>query len=184
METTVSDLEARPHALYRFFDVEDRLLYIGITAGLPQRLMRHADGKPWWLQVAKITVEVMPGRAEVLAAERAAIRAERPLYNIRHNNGDVLMPEEKPESIADSFIGSFFLSDAKRGWQGVILERIDSSHLFVETFSWVNGANWSRHVVSIEEMMQWRFYESARAMREHYARTVQYLWAQERGGPS
>ncbi len=78
-------LPERPHALYRFFGHNGQLLYLGITASLPSRLIGHRDDKPWWTDVADIKVEHYPDRPSVLAAERAAIRAERPLWNVIHN---------------------------------------------------------------------------------------------------
>lgn len=73
------------HALYRFYDATGALLYVGITADPGARWRKHAHDKPWWHQVAHITLEAHPDRAAVLTAERAAIRRERPLHNIVHN---------------------------------------------------------------------------------------------------
>lgn len=78
-------LEVRPHALYRFFNAGGALLYVGITAALPTRLANHRDEKPWWTEVARVTVEHYPNREAVLAAELAAIKSEHPRYNIQHN---------------------------------------------------------------------------------------------------
>ena len=78
-------LADRPHALYRFFDSANRLLYVGITAALPTRLMSHNGDKPWWTSVHHITVEHFADRETVLKAETAAIKAEHPLHNITHN---------------------------------------------------------------------------------------------------
>lgn len=78
-------LNLRPHGLYRFFDATGHLLYIGITADLPTRLGDHNEKKPWWTEVASVTVEHYPDRPSVLQAEKAAIKAERPRYNIEHN---------------------------------------------------------------------------------------------------
>lgn len=80
-------LDQRPHALYRFYDHAGRLLYIGITSALSARLSNHGDTKPWWVDVANITVSHYVNRDEVLAAERAAIISERPLWNVKHNTG-------------------------------------------------------------------------------------------------
>ncbi len=79
------DLGSRPHALYRFYDRSDVLLYVGITVDLPTRLGNHQTDKPWWLDVARITGELLPSRREVFAAEQKAIRDEKPLYNVQHN---------------------------------------------------------------------------------------------------
>lgn len=77
-----------PHALYRFFDRDGYLLYIGLTKNPGTRWPAHSKDKPWWTEVATITIEHYPTRAEVEAAEIAAIRAERPLYNVQHNRRD------------------------------------------------------------------------------------------------
>jgi hypothetical protein len=81
----LSDLATRPHALYRFFDAGGALLYVGITVDIGNRWPRHADDKPWWYEVARTTVEHHPSRPAALAAEKAAIEAEGPRYNVRHN---------------------------------------------------------------------------------------------------
>jgi predicted GIY-YIG superfamily endonuclease len=79
--------DERPHALYRFYNAAGELLYIGITGNLGQRWDQHNAGKPWWAEVASSTVEHFDSRTAVLAAEKAAIAAERPKYNVVHNNG-------------------------------------------------------------------------------------------------
>jgi hypothetical protein len=68
-------------ALYRWFDAEDRLLYVGITNDIGRRTDRHAYLQPWWTNVARSTVEWFPSRPEALAAEARAIRDEYPTYN-------------------------------------------------------------------------------------------------------
>lgn len=75
------------HALYRFFDKDDRLLYVGITLNPGARWKQHSKDKPWWHEVARVTVEHFPDRETVLEAERAAIITERPLHNVVHNRG-------------------------------------------------------------------------------------------------
>jgi hypothetical protein len=78
---------ARSHALYRFYDAGGALLYVGITLDPGARWRAHRDDKPWWHQVATISLEVHPTRDAVLAAERAAIVAEKPQHNVVHNRG-------------------------------------------------------------------------------------------------
>ena len=70
-------------ALYRLFNAEGELLYIGITANFGQRWTQHAQAKSWWAEVERQTVEWHPYRAAAGAAETAAIAAEGPRYNIR-----------------------------------------------------------------------------------------------------
>jgi hypothetical protein len=76
------------HALYRFFDSEGVLLYVGITLDPGARWKSHSKDKPWWLEVASVTVEQWPSREMVLQAERAAIISEHPKHNVIYNNGN------------------------------------------------------------------------------------------------
>jgi hypothetical protein len=76
------------HALYRFFNSEGVLLYVGITLDPGSRWKTHSKEKPWWLEVATVTVEPWPSREMVLRAERAAIIGEHPKHNVVYNNGN------------------------------------------------------------------------------------------------
>jgi len=78
-------LSSMPHALYRFYDATDVLLYVGITVDLPKRMKQHRGSKPWWALVDHMQVEHFDSRTEVAAAEKAAICSEHPLFNDTHN---------------------------------------------------------------------------------------------------
>lgn len=73
------------HVLYRFFDAAGALLYVGITYDPPTRLSMHNVSQPWWGDWATSTMTRYDSRAELVAAEREAIKSEKPLYNIVHN---------------------------------------------------------------------------------------------------
>lgn len=70
-------------ALYRFYDASDVLLYIGITGDVETRWNNHAR-KRWWPEVARKAVEWHEERDAAEVCEKAAIKAEKPLYNIAH----------------------------------------------------------------------------------------------------
>ena len=67
--------------LYRFFDLDERLLYVGITRDVGSRFSDHRRSSGWWSEVATCAIETTPGRAEAEYAEAVAILAERPLHN-------------------------------------------------------------------------------------------------------
>ena len=69
-------------ALYRFFSEDGALLYVGITARPWERWKQHRQDKPWWSDVATITLESFDTRDAVSAAEAAAIKSEHPRYNV------------------------------------------------------------------------------------------------------
>lgn len=67
--------------VYRIFDDRDQLLYVGCTANLVARLSTHTSQSDWWPLAATVTFEHHPDINVALAAESAAILAERPLFN-------------------------------------------------------------------------------------------------------
>lgn len=69
------------HSVYRMFDAEGALLYVGCTAQWPLRLDQHRVGRPWWQDVATVTIESFPSREDALDAESRAIEVEHPLHN-------------------------------------------------------------------------------------------------------
>lgn len=73
--------------LYRFFDAEGTLLYVGISLNAAARASQHSKGKPWWPQVVRMDVEHFGPitRRNMERAEKAVIRLERPLHNVVHN---------------------------------------------------------------------------------------------------
>lgn len=69
-------------ALYRLYDEDDRLLYVGIAFNPRVRCYHHKKHKPWWPSVARREVEWHDNRRQAEAAESAAIAAEKPRYNV------------------------------------------------------------------------------------------------------
>lgn len=90
----VDESDDSSQALYRFWDAEGALLYIGITHRLNDRLSHHKKFKPWWWEVAAVTIERYPDRESVAAAEVLAIKTESPKYNVMLN-GDT-SPQQSP----------------------------------------------------------------------------------------
>lgn len=76
---------AEHHVLYRFFNDEAELLYVGITNDPVHRFSNHAYTKPWFAEAAAATMTHYPTRGELIAAERQAIERERPQYNRAHS---------------------------------------------------------------------------------------------------
>jgi hypothetical protein len=77
-----------PTALYRHFDADDKLLYVGISLSPTYRLSQHGDCSPWFGRIARITIEWFDSRDAAMAAERQAIKAEKPECNVVHNRAD------------------------------------------------------------------------------------------------
>lgn len=68
-------------ALYRFYDHAGALLYVGITHNVDQRWASHARNQPWWLDVARKTIEWHPNRSVAEKLESEALEREKPLYD-------------------------------------------------------------------------------------------------------
>lgn len=84
-----------PCAVYRHFDADGSLLYIGVSSDPHSRHMGHLSrGSEWATQVATIKVEWHEDRAAALLAESDAIAAERPKHN-RLGNPDVPRPKQR-----------------------------------------------------------------------------------------
>lgn len=70
-----------PTCLYRHFDGDGRLLYVGISISAAARTSQHSATADWFRDVRSITLEWHPNRAAAFVAELQAIRCERPLHN-------------------------------------------------------------------------------------------------------
>lgn len=73
------------HVLYRVYDADGALLYIGITGNVENRLRQHSQTSLWWDEFDSWTAEKFTSREELERAERAAIEAEVPICNVRWN---------------------------------------------------------------------------------------------------
>jgi len=74
--------------LYRHFDRDGRLLYVGISSSALRRLDEHKGASHWFHEIANITISSFGTRAEVLLAERNAVQDERPLHNLKLQRKD------------------------------------------------------------------------------------------------
>ncbi|MFI6228661.1 GIY-YIG nuclease family protein [Micromonospora echinospora] len=82
MTEAAIDIYNRPTALYRFYDQDDAVIYVGVTADLETRWMSHKREKPWWPEVSRREVEWYPDRHKALQAEAETIEREKPRYNV------------------------------------------------------------------------------------------------------
>lgn len=84
---------AVPHFLYRCFDADGQLLYVGVARNVEDRLFHHTHfcnrGKQpngsLRRHMVSHAAESYPTKVEARAAERRAITTEAPLLNRQHN---------------------------------------------------------------------------------------------------
>ncbi len=71
-----------PTSVYKLYDADGRLLYVGVTRHGYRRLNQHAKEKPWWSEVVKAEFEHLPDTRSAFAREAVLIRTASPAYNI------------------------------------------------------------------------------------------------------
>lgn len=86
---TALPLADRRTAVYRLFDAEGNLLYVGCSCTPDPRIDQHR-GKPWWPEVTDVTVTWLPDRFTALRYEAEAILAEGPRHNLRRTDPDLI----------------------------------------------------------------------------------------------
>jgi hypothetical protein len=79
---------AKPAALYRMFDTDGVLLYVGVTASIGGRVRVHNLSERY-RQVTTITLEWFGDRLAAEAAELDAIAAEHPRWNVAGRQPEV-----------------------------------------------------------------------------------------------
>ncbi|MGY6251143.1 hypothetical protein ACXIUS_26985 [Bosea thiooxidans] len=124
-------------ALYRHWDEEDNLLYVGISLSAVARLSDHMANSQWASDIAKVTVEYYASRPDALAAEQKAIETEAPAYNVIYNRphppaqyggpdaypGRVFKRKRQiPDEVADDLVRDAILRDGVVGvqWKDVV----------------------------------------------------------------
>jgi excinuclease UvrABC nuclease subunit len=72
--------------VYRLFDNEGRLIYVGCSHDPESRIYMHRH-KAWWApQIDRIKLKVFPDRQAAIEAEAKAIKEENPRWNINHRS--------------------------------------------------------------------------------------------------
>lgn len=75
--------QSQPHYVYRCYDAEDRLIYVGCTVDPATRIANHRAAAWWGTQIVRVRHTVFPDREHALRMERTAIGEEQPRWNLR-----------------------------------------------------------------------------------------------------
>lgn len=75
----------QPTSVYRYYDADAVLIYVGITNRGMQRQHEHNIRAEWWPYVTRQEVEHYPNRPEAAKRERELIQRHRPPFNMQHN---------------------------------------------------------------------------------------------------
>lgn len=82
MATYWSDMYWKQTCLYRIWDADGALLYVGISTNPDMRMYKHKRHQPWWSEVDGVSYEWFPNRESAQGAERSAIHHENPTHNV------------------------------------------------------------------------------------------------------
>lgn len=72
--------------LYRHYDKDGTLLYVGVSGNPDKRLKQHRYASRWSELIEKMEIQKFASLKDALEAEKKAIIDERPLYNINYND--------------------------------------------------------------------------------------------------
>ncbi len=78
--------------LYRHYDTDGNLLYVGVSHSTIVRLMGHKCTSAWFDQITTIKIERFDCREDALRAERKAIETESPLHNVKNSLREIPQP--------------------------------------------------------------------------------------------
>lgn len=78
-----------PTAVYRLYDSDSQLLYVGVSNNLANRFRWHAREKAWWPQITFRTIVWHETRLGALSEEASAIGYESPEFNVMRKGGSL-----------------------------------------------------------------------------------------------
>jgi predicted GIY-YIG superfamily endonuclease len=70
--------------VYRVYDKSGRLIYVGASCRLENRLNNHRTISWWYGLMDRVETEPHPTREAAMAAEAEVIRTEQPAFNSHH----------------------------------------------------------------------------------------------------
>lgn len=82
-------------AVYRHYDADGRLLYVGAARSFGNRTQTHMREAAWVALSVRAEATFYPTREEALDAEMAAIQSEAPLYNLVRNRRSLAKPPKR-----------------------------------------------------------------------------------------
>lgn len=100
---------------------------------------------------------------------------------LRKNRTDLIDGRDlKP----DSLVGSFFHGSDSQQWQGCIVAEPVLGVYLVELFSWIAGESTDQRLVRLDDMHDWRFYDTAEWMNNTYEHGLGLRWERLNSDPA
>lgn len=143
--------ESVPTSVYRYYDRDGLLIYVGITSRGARRNYEHNASKDWWPYVARQEVDHYETRALALRHERSLILRHCPPFNRQHNPDADAM---RAVYVAYAGASEETALDAWRAAKKRITFKMQEVHPKLKTLTLVNelGATWlAQHIRSGDE---------------------------------
>lgn len=86
LETIRKLYETKPTAVYKHYDINDNLIYVGVASDVTVRQSTHFKMSNWQQEIQNVSVEWHYSRLRAEIREILLIKAFRPKYNKVHNN--------------------------------------------------------------------------------------------------
>lgn len=80
--------------VYRAYDADDRLLYVGQTVNYERRMRCHVNQSWWFALTARIDAEIQPSLEAARQREIEVIGSETPAFNQQHAGASGRQPWE------------------------------------------------------------------------------------------
>lgn len=93
--------DERPHFVYRCYDSNGVLLYVGCSVTPVYRIDSHRENSWWGDRIDSVRFTVFPDRDYALSKEREAIWAERPVCNVK---GRWYRRDPRHDWLADDYV--------------------------------------------------------------------------------
>jgi excinuclease UvrABC nuclease subunit len=90
-------------SIYRHFDKDGRLLYVGMSISVLARTRAHKRSV-WFEQIARIEIQHFPTKLQAVKAERLTIANERPMHNITYASRRRPLPESAQQAVTDAIL--------------------------------------------------------------------------------
>jgi excinuclease UvrABC nuclease subunit len=80
------NIDTRNFHIYRMFDKDGVLLYIGMSKNALFRLIEHSTMRGWGDEIYSLTIERVGKKIDAIKREKEAIFNEKPKYNKKHQD--------------------------------------------------------------------------------------------------
>ena len=113
------------YQLYRHYDSDKKLLYVGISLSSISRLGQHKVNSHWFDSISYIKIEKCTDKSDALSKERFAILKEKPIHNISCNS---------------KYDIDFFVNHVNNNL-------FDGSNMFIDTFTGISNKTGATRVI-------------------------------------